>query len=364
MRTPGDLIRNARLDAGLTLRGLGTKLGVSPSFVSNIEQGRDALPERVIPALAEILRVDEAELKEALIAWHAAGGRRLMQPHGRHPRLRAALLKHVRNSEELRSALKGHRAHPVDHQIIAMLSAVLDELMVNWVPDLDSLWDKYRRLGLVDPNAPRNLMAMYTYIVRQNLWDDVALAVLSLYKRNPGIGYGDRADTAARLRSYLIGVPLRWRGFEDAIEHALASDGCAPGIINQVLKKSSKWEMPPTVSDPQFQSRVDSLWLHRRLYLQQVGLADPEAALAAFDDLLADHEFCIDGLFEDYGPTSILLDALTYDPSRGVLQMGSLTNPPTPLFPPAFLEVRRRLFADGEGIIALPQASEPQDQQT
>ncbi len=363
MKTPGDMIRYARREAGLTLQALGTKLGVSQSFISNLEQGRDALPQRLISALTDILHIDETDLHEAIASWHAAGGRRLAQSRGRHPRLRTALLKHVRNAEELRSALRGNREHPVDQQIIAMLSAVLDELMVNWVPELESLWDKYRRLGLVDPNAPRNLTAIYGYIVSHNLWDDVALAVLSSYPRDLGIGYGDRAETAARLWPYLAGVPLRWRGFEDAAEYSLMRNGCPSHIINQVLKRSSAWETSPTVSDPRFQDQVNSLWLHRRLYLQQVGLANPDATLTTFDDLLTDSAFCIDGLFKDFWPTSILLDELTFDPARVVLKMGSLTNLPTPLFSPAFLEVRRRLFADGEGTVALPHVQEPLEQQ-
>ena len=348
MKTPGDLIRSARREAGLTLRDLGARIGVSPSFVSNLEQGRDSLPQRLIPALARILRLDEAELNEAIAVWRAAGGRQQVKPRRRHPRLRAALLKHVHNADELRSAFRGSREHPVDQQIIAMLSAVLDELVVNSIADLEALWDKRRRLGLVDPNAPRDLTAMYGYVLRHNLWDDAALAVLSLYKRDLGIGYGDRAETAGRLRPYLAGVPLRWRGFEDAAEQTLKADGCNQEVINQVLKRTGEWETAPSVTDPRFQLRVNALWEHRRLYLQQAGLADPAAALTAFDDLLADPTFAIDGLFADYGRTTILLDPLIYDPARATLKVGYTPYAPTPLFHDAFLQARRQLFGKGE----------------
>lgn len=345
MNTPAELIRNARLQAGLTLQALGERVGVGPSFISNVEQGRDALPQRLIPALAHALHLNEAKLEEAVARERARSPQDRRQVEPLRARVRKALLPRVvGNVEPLRTAFRKSRKHPVDQQILGLLSAVLDELMVNWIPDLEALWAKGRRLGFVNPDVPRDLTAMYGHVLRYVLWDDVALAVLSVYQRDLQIGHRDRAETAARLVPYLAGVPLRWYGFEDAVEQTLRDEGCPLDVINHVLKRTGEWETAPRVTDASFQPCVDALWEHRRQYVLQAGLASPHAALTAFTHVLADPAFAIDGLFEDYGPTSILLDHLTYDPSAAALVLGYR---PTPNFHLAFLEARRQLFATG-----------------
>lgn len=345
MQTPAEVIRSARLQAGLTLQALAARVGVGPSFISNVEQGRDALPQRLIPALAQALHLNEAALEETVARERALRPQERRQIEPLRARVRKALLPHVAgNADALYTAFRKSRKHPVDQQILGLLAAILDELMVNWIPNLEPLWTKGRRLGFVDPNAPRDLTVMYGHILRHFLWDDVTLAVLSTYQRELQIGYGDRAETAARLAPYLAGMPLRWYGFEDAVEKSLQDKGCPLEIINQVLKQAGEWETAPQITGARFQPIVDALWAHRRQYVQQAGLASPYDTLTAFTQVLADPAFAIDGLFADYGPTSILLDHLTYDPAAAALVLGYR---PTPTFHPTFLAVRRDLFATG-----------------
>jgi transcriptional regulator with XRE-family HTH domain len=56
--TLGELIREARVGKELTLRGLARDLGLSPSYINDVEQDRRVPSEPVLRRLGEILELD------------------------------------------------------------------------------------------------------------------------------------------------------------------------------------------------------------------------------------------------------------------------------------------------------------------
>ncbi|HVV51141.1 MAG TPA: helix-turn-helix transcriptional regulator [Polyangia bacterium] len=60
--TLGEVIRNARVALGLTLREVTTKLKITPSYLSDIENDRRVPSEEVLTQLAELLRLDVDDL--------------------------------------------------------------------------------------------------------------------------------------------------------------------------------------------------------------------------------------------------------------------------------------------------------------
>jgi transcriptional regulator with XRE-family HTH domain len=51
-----DALRNSRISAGLTQRQVAEMLGVTPQFMSDIEQGRRALGEKYLSMLPDDMR--------------------------------------------------------------------------------------------------------------------------------------------------------------------------------------------------------------------------------------------------------------------------------------------------------------------
>jgi transcriptional regulator with XRE-family HTH domain len=67
----GEIIREARQNAGLSLAGLASQLGVTKVYVSDVERGlRKPFTQERIRDVASILSLDESEL-----SWKAAGRR-------------------------------------------------------------------------------------------------------------------------------------------------------------------------------------------------------------------------------------------------------------------------------------------------
>lgn len=60
--TLGDRIREARVALGIGVRGLAGQLGVSPSYISDIENDRRVPSEGVLRAIGERLTLDFDEL--------------------------------------------------------------------------------------------------------------------------------------------------------------------------------------------------------------------------------------------------------------------------------------------------------------
>jgi transcriptional regulator with XRE-family HTH domain len=54
--TVADALRNSRVSAGLTQRQVAEMLGVTPQFMSDIEQGRRALGEKYLSKLPDGMR--------------------------------------------------------------------------------------------------------------------------------------------------------------------------------------------------------------------------------------------------------------------------------------------------------------------
>ncbi len=61
-KTMGDVVREARIAADLTLRELAKKLDVSPSYISDIENDRRVPSEEVTLLLAEALKLNLNDL--------------------------------------------------------------------------------------------------------------------------------------------------------------------------------------------------------------------------------------------------------------------------------------------------------------
>jgi transcriptional regulator with XRE-family HTH domain len=61
-RTLGDVLRNARVAADLTLRDLAKKLNITPSYISDIENDRRVPSEDVLQRLAAELKLKFDEL--------------------------------------------------------------------------------------------------------------------------------------------------------------------------------------------------------------------------------------------------------------------------------------------------------------
>lgn len=62
-RTFGDVVRDARVLAGFTLRDLGSVVRVAPSYLSDIENDRRIPSDLVMRGLANALTLDVDELK-------------------------------------------------------------------------------------------------------------------------------------------------------------------------------------------------------------------------------------------------------------------------------------------------------------
>lgn len=60
--TLGEVVRTARVNAGISLRQLAIRLGVTPSYVSDIENDRRVPSEDVLGRIAQELNLDRADL--------------------------------------------------------------------------------------------------------------------------------------------------------------------------------------------------------------------------------------------------------------------------------------------------------------
>jgi transcriptional regulator with XRE-family HTH domain len=74
-RLLGDIIREARVAKGMTLRMLATAIGCSAPFLSDVEHGRRT-PLRHINQIAEILGLDSEELRHAKLRYSVEAVRR------------------------------------------------------------------------------------------------------------------------------------------------------------------------------------------------------------------------------------------------------------------------------------------------
>ncbi len=61
-KTIGEVIRDARMAADLSLRDLSKKLELSPSYISDIENDRRVPSEEVMAQLADLLKLDFNDL--------------------------------------------------------------------------------------------------------------------------------------------------------------------------------------------------------------------------------------------------------------------------------------------------------------
>jgi transcriptional regulator with XRE-family HTH domain len=72
MGTPiGDMIRRARVAAGLTLEDVATRVGVTPGALSHIESGRRLPYPQNAARIAEVLSLDAEEILSALDEAHS-----------------------------------------------------------------------------------------------------------------------------------------------------------------------------------------------------------------------------------------------------------------------------------------------------
>lgn len=79
--TLGDLIRETRLERDLTLRGLAKQLGITPSYLSDIENDRRVPSEEVLRSLSDQLGLDF----DALMARAFRFGEEVERYLRRHP---------------------------------------------------------------------------------------------------------------------------------------------------------------------------------------------------------------------------------------------------------------------------------------
>lgn len=66
----GRFLRKLRIDEGEILRDMARKLGVSPAFLSAVENGKKKVPEAWLPKLKELYSLSSeqiAELKDAIV---------------------------------------------------------------------------------------------------------------------------------------------------------------------------------------------------------------------------------------------------------------------------------------------------------
>ncbi len=61
-KTLGETIREARLKLDITLREFARRLGLAPSYISDVETDRRVPSEEVLKKMARILRLDVHEL--------------------------------------------------------------------------------------------------------------------------------------------------------------------------------------------------------------------------------------------------------------------------------------------------------------
>lgn len=59
----GKALRKLRIDFGLTLGGLGDKLGVSAAYLSALETGKKPVPSSLLQKLGNALRLNEDQLQ-------------------------------------------------------------------------------------------------------------------------------------------------------------------------------------------------------------------------------------------------------------------------------------------------------------
>jgi transcriptional regulator with XRE-family HTH domain len=104
-RTLGEVIRDARVEAGRSLRDLARALGITPSYQSDIENDRRVPSEEVLQKTAEELKLNY----EALMA---LGGRfgedaqRYLRKHPAAGTLFRKLTDENASEEELRALLR------------------------------------------------------------------------------------------------------------------------------------------------------------------------------------------------------------------------------------------------------------------
>jgi transcriptional regulator with XRE-family HTH domain len=364
VQTVGQLIRAARTQLGLSLRALAPHLGVTPAFLNHVEHGRSPLPERLVPPLAQALHVDPTRLREAAFLARAPESlRQKLAPAPRFPRLREAVLGHAHDPDRLRDALAATAVHPVEVTILNIVAAILDEWLLNQLPTAcGSTWGRYVAMGRLGAVHRAGSPAEFALAFRSpDVWEEAILELLTKHRPPAPLGYPDRVQTAGRLRDYVIGSPLRWHGFERAVEEALRGAAAPEPVIWEVRRAAPAWATAPVLSAPhrRFQPRVDALWRHRQRYVTQVGLAHPGAALGAAVELFQDPAFEVPALFEDLRGTSMWLADIAYEPETATVRLSPTwaTTPrplgfaPEPMLGIEFLEARRRLFRDGMGLV-------------
>lgn len=79
-QTLGDIIREARMKAGIRLRALAFDLSLTPSYVSDIENNRRVPSEEVLQSIAEKLKLDFDHLM-ALAGRFGESAERYMKRH-------------------------------------------------------------------------------------------------------------------------------------------------------------------------------------------------------------------------------------------------------------------------------------------
>lgn len=360
MATLGQFIRNARTQKGLSIRRLAQGLHVTPAFLSHIELGHSLLPDRLVDPLAKALELEVAALREIAYLERAPESlRQKVAPMARYPRLREAILARATDAKRLRDVLASTPEHPLEATIINVLQVILDEWVVNWLPECSVIWDKYVKMGLLLPLPDRKGSDIYTFVFQYPaVWEEVVLTIPKIDSPDKGIGCADRVQTAARLREYLVGAPLRWDGFEHTVEEALWVEGCSQTLLRELNKANPDWRTMPVLSDHRFRPAIETYWEHRRRYVEQVGLPHPGVALTAIHNLFQDPSFAVEGLFHDHYGTSILIETITYDPAMATLQLTPTWHgvslpigyAPRPMLAVGFVEARRRLFCDGLGL--------------
>lgn len=63
----GNIIRRARIDAGLGLSDISTSLNLRVQFISNIEHGRAPLPMGIVKTLSSLLNIPLKTLAKAAL---------------------------------------------------------------------------------------------------------------------------------------------------------------------------------------------------------------------------------------------------------------------------------------------------------
>lgn len=73
--TIGERVREARKDAGLTMKAFAARIGVSDASISMIENGKNGISDQTVTSICREFNVSEAWLRDGLGEMHAARSR-------------------------------------------------------------------------------------------------------------------------------------------------------------------------------------------------------------------------------------------------------------------------------------------------